>query len=249
MQYVYAVYKEKSFSAAAEKLFISQPSLSANVRRVEKAVGQSLFDRSTKPVSLTACGRRYIDAVEQILAAETSFSEYLNDAEELRTGTLSLGGSSLFSSFILPPMIAQFTTRYPAVRVGITEANTAELTAMMRHGDLDLIIDNAPLDSQIFGRRLYRVEHLLLAVPRRMAEEAGIMRESGTAEAAESGTGLGGTYPEADLRRFAHLPFLLLKETNGTREIAETLFSESGIHPHILLELDHQMTSYNVFFS
>ena len=240
MQYVYAVYREKSFSAAAEKLYISQPSLSANVRRVEETVGQPLFDRSTKPVSLTPCGRRYIDAAEQIMAAESAFREYLGNAEHLRTGALTIGGSNLFSSFILPPMIASFTARYPGVRVSLTEANTADLTAMMRRGDADLVIDNAQLDTAVFDRRLYREEQLLLAVPRRMAEEADpAVKEKG---GPDTGTVAG----PADLRRFAQLPFLLLKASNSTRTMAEAMFAAYGIRPHILLELDQQMTSYNV---
>ena len=56
MEYVYEVYKEKSFSKAAANLFISQPSLSANVRRVEARIGYPVFDRSTKPLGLTECG-------------------------------------------------------------------------------------------------------------------------------------------------------------------------------------------------
>ena len=63
MEYVYQVYKDKSFSKAAANLFISQPSLSANVKRVEKKVGFPIFDRSTKPLSLTECGKEYIQSV------------------------------------------------------------------------------------------------------------------------------------------------------------------------------------------
>lgn len=62
MEYVYEVYKERSFSKAAANLFISQPSLSANVKRIEKKIGYPIFDRSTKPLGLTECGRHYIDA-------------------------------------------------------------------------------------------------------------------------------------------------------------------------------------------
>ena len=98
MNYVYEVYKEQSFSRAAANLFISQPSLSANVRRVEKRVGYPIFDRSTKPLGLTECGQRYIRSVEQILAVEQEFSDYINDWGELKTGKLILGGSSFFSS-------------------------------------------------------------------------------------------------------------------------------------------------------
>ena len=117
MEYVYQVYKDKSFSKAAANLFISQPSLSANVKRVEKKVGFPIFDRSTKPLSLTECGKEYIRCVEEILAVEKGFSQFVYDFDNLETGTLTLGGSNLFSSWILPSLISNFAPRYPNIRI------------------------------------------------------------------------------------------------------------------------------------
>ena len=77
MEYIYEVYKEKSFSKAARKLFISQPSLSANVKRIEQKIGYPVFDRSTNPIQLTECGARYIGAVEEIIAVQNSFANYI----------------------------------------------------------------------------------------------------------------------------------------------------------------------------
>ena len=79
MEYVYEVYKEKSFSKAAANLFISQPSLSANVKRVENRIGYPIFDRSTKPLGLTECGKEYIRCVEEILGIHRSFSAFIHD--------------------------------------------------------------------------------------------------------------------------------------------------------------------------
>ena len=76
MEYVYAVYREGSFQKAAEKLFVSQPSVSASVRRVEERVGSRLFDRSRKPLALTECGEAYIACTEKIFAMERDFTEY-----------------------------------------------------------------------------------------------------------------------------------------------------------------------------
>ena len=83
-EYVYAVYREKSFSRAAQKLFISQPSLSAAVKRTEERIGYPVFDRSTKPLKLTECGEKYIAAVEKMMAAEQEFFHYINDLGEDR---------------------------------------------------------------------------------------------------------------------------------------------------------------------
>lgn len=96
MEYIYTVYQEKSFSKAARKLFISQPSLSATVKRVEEHIGYPIFDRSTKPLTLTEFGKRYISSVEQIISVEHEFSSFMNDWGGLKTGKLVLGGSSLF---------------------------------------------------------------------------------------------------------------------------------------------------------
>lgn len=64
MEYVYEVYKERSFSRAARNLYISQPSLSASIRRIEARIGAPIFDRSTTPISLTECGEEYIRLCE-----------------------------------------------------------------------------------------------------------------------------------------------------------------------------------------
>ena len=86
MEYVYAVYKEMSFSRAAEKLFISQPALSAMVKKVEKRIGSPIFDRSCSPIRLTNCGKEYISCIEQIMDVEYQFSQYLNQTEHLLIG-------------------------------------------------------------------------------------------------------------------------------------------------------------------
>ena len=156
MEYVYEVYLEKSFSKAAEKLFISQPSLSANVKRVEHHIGYPIFDRSTKPLSLTECGVQYIKAVEKIKSIQNEFEGFVNDWSDLRKGTLTLGGSNLFSSWILPPLIADFARRYPLIQISLIEETTANLARMLRHGQLDLMLDSSVLDAAIYGCRKFQ---------------------------------------------------------------------------------------------
>lgn len=127
MEYVYEVYLEKSFSKAAEKLFISQPSLSANVKRVEHHIGYPIFEPgSTKPLSLTECGVQYIKAVEKIKSIQNEFEGFANDWGDLKKGTLTLGGSNLFSSWILPPLIADFARRYPLIQISLIEETTGQ---------------------------------------------------------------------------------------------------------------------------
>ena len=88
MSYVYAVYKEKSFSRAAQKLFISQPALSAMVKKAEQEIGVLIFDRSTNPISLTTAGRYYINQAKEILRIQNEMKAYFRVAAEAEAGKL-----------------------------------------------------------------------------------------------------------------------------------------------------------------
>ncbi len=248
-EYVYEVYKTGSFSKAAEKLYITQPSLSAMVKKVEKKLGAPIFDRSTSPPGLTQCGERYIRCVERLMDMENEFGNYLNDLEGLRAGHLAIGGSNLFTSYILPPILQRFMKDYPGVEVNLVESNTKQLERQLLSGSLDLVIDNYLFSESIYERRKFSAEHLLLAVPRPMlaGKEEALAGAMLDAAGVRAGRHLPETWPAVDLGWFEEEPFLLLKPGNDTRERSETLLAEAGIrHPRILLDLDQQMTAYHL---
>ena len=150
MEYVYAVYKEMSFSRAAEKLFISQPALSAMVKKVEKRIGSPIFDRSCSPIRLTNCGKEYISCIEQIMDVEYQFSQYLNQTEHLLIGSLSIGANSIFASFLLPSCMTAFARFYPGIHVSMTEANTDILLDALNAGTLDIVLENYDLPEDMY---------------------------------------------------------------------------------------------------
>ncbi|WP_234989730.1 LysR family transcriptional regulator [Peptoniphilus asaccharolyticus] len=165
MEYIYEVYKEKSFSKAAKNLFISQPSLSAAVKKVEVNLGYEIFDRSTKPIGLTEFGLEYIKSVEKILEIEDNFENYLNDLGDLKAGKVSIGGTSLFISHVLPFIISDFSKKYPKVELNIVEDNTVELENSLASGELDIVIDNYQFDPEIYDRQILMKDHIILVVP------------------------------------------------------------------------------------
>ena len=112
-EYIYAVYEEKSFSKAAQKLYITQPALSTAVKKVETRLGRPIFDRSTSPIGLTPSGEIYIDAIEKLYDLEENTVNQLNNLNGLLTGRLNIGGSIFFSSYVLPSLLAEFSRRYP----------------------------------------------------------------------------------------------------------------------------------------
>lgn len=72
--YIYTVYRERNFSRAAEKLFISQSSLSLTIKKAEERIGAPIFNRSTSPITLTEFGEKYIEAVEEMSAFRTGLT-------------------------------------------------------------------------------------------------------------------------------------------------------------------------------
>ena len=246
MEYVYAVYKEKSFSKAAEKLFISQPSLSANVKREEQCVGYPIFDRSTKPLGLTEPGKKYIETVEKILSMQNEFSEYIDDLGDLKTGKLVLGGSSLYSSWVLPPLMGQFAKKYPQVQLELIEETTVNLRKMLQNGEIDFLLDNCELEDEIFERQMYRKEYLVLAVPKHFKINDGLEEFQISVEAIRELSFLSELVPSVDLSLFAREPFILLKPENDTRIRAMELCKQCEFTPNVVFQLDQQMTSYNI---
>lgn len=244
--YVYEVYKTRSFSKAAANLYISQPSLSATIKKIETRLGAPIFDRSTNPIQLTECGQKYIYYVEHLMDMENEFGSYLNDFDELRTGHLSVGGSNLFASYILPPLLSGFMKKYPLVDVRMIESNTHDLEKQMFSGTLDLVIDNYAFSGSVYERHFFRKEHLLLAVPASYASNLPVQEFQLTCEDILSGRYLDNAVRPVPLKNFADDPFLFLRSGNDTRERSELLLRQAKSAPRILLKLDQQVTAYHV---
>ena len=245
-EYVYEVYKEKSFSKAAEKLFISQPSLSATVKRVEEKVGSAIFDRSVKPIALTEIGKEYIHAVEAMLSIENSFYNKVNDLGNLKTGKLVLGGSNLFSSLVFPSLMSKFAQLYPQVELVLREERTAVLAKLLQDGEIDLMLDYDFTDEYFFDKRIFRSEHLVLAVPKNFAINEKFKKLQISQEDIRSFKYLDSTIPVVPLDEFSEEPFVLLKTGNNSKKRAIKICNSYGFIPKSVLELDQQMTAYHV---
>ncbi len=247
MRYVYEVYREMSFSKAARNLFISQPSLSAAVKKEEAEIGFPVFDRSSNPIRLTDLGREYIRTVEMILNVESGFENYVNDIRECKSGSISVGGTNLFASFMLPPLLSRFTELYPAIHVNLVEASTAELSEKLFSGSLDLLVDNQMMNSAVYGSEFLCEEHLLLAVPARFASNEKVAGYALSAADIRAGRHLDDRVLPVPLEVFKDDPFLLLKNGNDTRTRAEKICLNCGhFTPKIRLEPEQQITAYNL---
>ena len=243
-KYVYEVYKERSFTKAAQNLYISQPSLSARIKKIEEIIGEPLFDRSTTPLQLTEVGKVYIESAEEITQIEQRVENYINDLAGLKTGNLAVGASTLFAAYVVPSLITQFNQKFPDVHIQLIEGNTAELEEMLGSNALDFVIDNYHYDSILYNKELYCEENILLAVPKHFAvnEELGMYQLS--YKNIKNKNYLNQKYPAVPLGRFADLPFIMLTQGNDTRTRGDRLCRNVGFKPNIVLEFNQQSTAY-----
>ncbi len=243
-KYVYEVYKERSFTKAAQNLYISQPSLSARIKKIEEIIGEPLFDRSTTPLQLTEVGKVYIEAAEEITQIEQRVENYINDLAGLKTGNLAVGASTLFAAYVVPSLITQFNQKFPDVHIQLIEGNTAELEEMLGSNALDFVIDNYHYDSILYNKELYCEDNILLAVPKHFAvnEELGMYQLS--YKNIKNKNYLNQKYPAVPLGRFADLPFIMLTQGNDTRTRGDRLCRNVGFKPNIVLEFNQQSTAY-----
>ncbi len=245
-EYVYEIYKEKSFSKAAKNLYISQPSLSARIKKIEQELGSPIFDRTTTPLRLTAVGAVYVEAIEEILKVEERVENYINEEHTLKSGHLSIGASNIFAAYVLPPIITEFKNKFPHVNIRLTEGNTETLEQMLAANSLDMVIDNNHYDTVLYDKEFYSKELLLLAVPRLYGVCEKTKEYQLTEDVLRSGVYLSDDYPEVSLSEFSDIPFIMLSPSNDTRTRGDRLCREAGFRPKIILELNQQATAYMV---
>ena len=138
-KYVYEVYRSKSVSAAAKKLYISQPALSSSIKKAEKELGAPIFNRKTLPFSLTAEGKAYIDAIEKVMQTERQMHDKIQELSRIDGGNLTIATSTNLSYNIIPKICELFRTKYPHVEISIIVANTSKFGNMLEDKTADIV--------------------------------------------------------------------------------------------------------------
>lgn len=241
---IYTIYEERSFSKAAQKLFIAQPSLSLTVKKLEEQLGLPLFDRTTKPIGMTEAGMEYIRATEQLRSVEESFENYIRKVNKMEAGSLGIGSNQLLSSLILPRCIDRFVQSYPNIRLSLTDANSTTLENELTAGHLDLVIDNHILPQELFEQQRLTSERLLLAVPENRAENKKATAYQLRYEDILEGRHRDSAIRPVPLEFFRTVPFILMNRNNDTRKQTDAIFQQTRFEPQVLFEMDRLATLY-----
>jgi len=242
-EYIYAVYQERSFSKAARKLFVSQPWLSATVKKVEQGLKRQLFDRSTTPISLTEDGQYYIENVERIMAIEEEMRQHFQQLSAEGT-SLHIGSSMFFCTYVLPRLMSEFCSLYPQVTLTFTEGNSAALLEKLLNGQLDFILEvEKPADSQV-QTMAWASEEITLAVPAKYEINRDLCQYCYSFDEFLKRNEPGSQRPPVPLETFQSQPFLMLKQGNDINHRGLKLCQNAGFSPNVSLFLTQMMTAY-----
>lgn len=246
MKYIYQVYQDGSFSAAADHLYMTQPALSIAVKRVEETVGAELFDRSRRPLALTEAGKAYIDAIDHIRYTEEDLSRRIEDLRDMKTGVLRLGGTHFLNCYILAPILASFTKVYPGIQLELYEDSAVRLERRLQNRDLDLTFSCAEEIIEKYDHRPAFYDQVLLAVHKDTPLPSDLDERSLSAQDILNLRHVPRNCPAVNLTEFRDLEFILLREGNNLYTRSGQMFAEAGFTPKVKMTISQMVTSYRL---
>ncbi|WP_312179083.1 transcriptional regulator CynR [Arthrobacter sp.] len=138
LRYLLAVAEQRSFTYAADELGIAQPTLSQQIKQLERLLGVQLLDRTGRTVRLTDAGEVYATHARQALRDLAAAERAINDVEDLSRGHLRLGATPTFTAYLLGPLVAEFGSRNPGISLTFTEMTQDHIEGALLSDELDL---------------------------------------------------------------------------------------------------------------
>lgn len=237
-EYFIAIVESGSLTKAAEKLYVSQPSLSQYVKRLESSLGVELFDRTASPLRLTYTGERYYEYVKQVRELGENVEREFSDIKNQTSGRLRLGVAVWRGAHFLPEVFPAFYEAYPNIRLELKEDRSAALEEALMDDKLDVAVMNLPrsLHYDKLTCEIFFEERILLAAPTQHPAVRRILENCRVA----------GARPVAPLTLVKEIPLLITKPgQNLTHEIMHVL-GKNGIEANILLETGNLTTAINL---
>ncbi|MGZ6390173.1 MAG: LysR family transcriptional regulator [Ktedonobacterales bacterium] len=216
LEYFVAVAEEASFTKAAARVHVAQPGVSAQIRQLERELGQDLFDRTGRTVRLTAVGAAVLPYARAALEAVAAARLAVEELTGLLRGRVAVGMLTACSIVSLFDLLESFSQRYPAVEITLSEANSDHLIAALQDGHLDMALVG------LAGTPPPGIETEVLA------DEALVAAVSPSDPLAASAT--------ITLQALQEQPLISLPQGTGLRAALDDACAATGLHPRIALE-------------
>ena len=217
LRYFIAVAESAHFTRAAEKLHVTQPTLSHQIRQLEGQLNLPLFDRVGRRVKLTAAGEVLLPHARRVWRELEEAQSALRELHGLKRGTLKVGLMQTVNACVIPEIVARFSTAHPGIRLTCGEMSVDDIETGLETGKLDLGISFLPPTRRTLdGERLF-TEELVAVVP---AGHPLTHRRRIT------------------MREVANLPLVLLAPKYCTRQLIDRAFAEANTQPEVRVEMN-----------
>lgn len=165
LQYVLAVAEHKNFTLAAEKCFVTQPTLSMQIQKVEEELSIQIFDRTKKPIQLTEIGQKIVNQAKNIVNEANRIVDIVEQQKGFIGGEFRLGIIPTVMPTLLPMFLKSFIKKYPKVNLIIEELNTDEIIQRLNNGHLDAAIAATPLGEEKIKEVVLYFEPFVAYIP------------------------------------------------------------------------------------
>ena len=171
LRYLVAVARERHFGHAAESCFVSQPTLSVAIKKLEEELGVALFERGPGEVAVTPVGQSIVEQAQRVLEEASRIKDLAAAGHDPLAGTLRLGAIHTIGPYLLPKLVPILRRRAPAMQLHILESFTHQLAEALRQGEVDAVIIALPFEEPGCVTRPVYDEPFLVAVPQGHAWE------------------------------------------------------------------------------
>lgn len=210
------VANQRSFSRAAEALFLTQPSVTARIQALERDLGERLFERSGRGVRLTEVGTCFLPHAEHVLQALHEGRDAIDALRNLQSGSLIIASATTVSTYILPGLLKTFRQRFPRVEVSVRTGRSEQVLGMLLSDEAQVGLVRAVYHQDIETKGLFEDELILVA--------------NASDELANLGT--------ISVEQLGDHPFIFFDRSSSYYSLAQGLFRQQGVVPRIQMELD-----------
>lgn len=245
-KYIYEVYRSKSVSVAAEKLFVSQPALSSAIKKAEIQLGFEIFNRKTLPFSLTDEGKVYIEAIEKIMNIEKESEEKIADIKKNKSGTIKIATATHLSFFVIPKILEFFHQEHPQIDISIVFENSDKLVSLLENESVNLIFTVPQNLSNDFSVVPLFEEKNVIAIPKRNIHNYKHIQD----KIIEYNQLIDKSYDKnkiiTDYSVFKSTEFIYSPPKTGIHKKRKLFFGKSDFTPYITSNAGRQQLNYNL---
>lgn len=235
-KYFLTIAETRNLSAAAEKLFIAQPSLSKFLKQLEKSMGVILFDRNKRPLELTRAGELYYQYILDEMERKRQLMFDLSEFRPAASQALRVGIGPWRGSCILPSVLPEFKKRFPKTALSFIEVSSQEMNHLLFDNEADLCITGAEDISLFAQKEILSHESIYLAGN---SSHPLVRQLTGKKECA-------GPYRSVDLRLFTDEQFLMTPKTNLFARMIENYFNTIQFWPRSIIRIPNLATELHM---